>query len=72
LGFYVDTYKIYVYNEGSGDYFTVRFYFEDYAGHEKSYDVRKYVSHNDEELFYYRDISKDKYEYYKWSYKVFT
>ena len=72
LGYYVDTYKVYVYNEGPGDYFTVKFYFENYEGHERSYDIRKYISHNDEELFYYRDISKDRYEYYKWKYKVFT
>jgi len=72
MGAYVDTFKVYVYNKGDGDYFTVRFYFEDYEGHKRSYDVRRYLEHNEEKMFYYRDISKDKYEYYRWSYKVLT
>jgi len=71
-GFYVDTYKVYIQNRALGDYFTVRFYFEDYAGNERSYDIRKYITHNDEQLFYYRDISKDRYKYYDWRYVVYT
>ncbi|MFA5953697.1 MAG: hypothetical protein WC812_03825 [Candidatus Pacearchaeota archaeon] len=71
LGIYTDTYKVYVYNYGSEGYFTVRFYFEDYEGNLRTYDLRKYLYHNDEELFYFRDLSHDKYEYYKWAYKVF-
>ena len=71
-GFYADTYKVYVSNDGPGDYFTVRFYFEDYWGHEKTHDMRKYIGFDNEKVFYFRDICKDKDEYYNWRYKVFT
>lgn len=68
---YVDVFKIYVYNQGPSKYFTVRLYFEDYEGNEKSYDIRKYIKHDEEKTFYFRDISNDKYEYYRWKYKIF-
>ena len=72
LGFYVDTYNVYVHNLEKGDYFRVRFYFKDYEGIEKTYDLRKYISHDEEEIFYFRDICKDKYKYPQWSYKIFN
>ncbi len=69
-GYYADTYRVYVYNEGKGDYFTVRFYFEDYWGNEKTYDMRKYVGFKDEGLFYFRDVCKERDQYHNWRYKV--
>jgi len=68
--FYADTYKVYVYNEGQGDYFTVTFYFEDYWGNEKIYEDRKYIRHNDERMFYFRDINSESDKYYEWMYIV--
>jgi len=68
--YYADTYKVYVYNDGPGQYITVRFYFEDYWGYEKTHDMRKYVGFDEEELFYFRDVSKYKDEYYNWRYKI--
>ena len=68
--YYADTYRVYVYNDGKGDYFTVRFYFEDYWGNEKIYDMRKYIGFEKEGLFYFRDLTKESDEYYNWRYEV--
>ena len=68
--FDTDTYKVYVYNDGPGDYFKVNFYFEDCWGHEKSYEMRKYISNGEENLFYFRDINSESDKYCDWRYVV--
>ena len=69
-GFYTDTYKVYIYNDGPGDYFKVNFYFEDCWGHEKNYEMRKYVGYEDENIFYLRDINSESDKYCDWRYEV--
>jgi len=69
-GFDTDTYRVYVYNDGPGDYFKVKFYFEDCWGGEKTYDMRKYVGHDDENIFYFRDINSEPDKYCDWRYEV--
>ena len=69
-GFYTDTYKVYIYNDGPGDYFKVDFYFEDCWGHEKNYEMRKYAGHEDENIFYLRDINSESDKYCDWRYVV--
>ena len=68
--FYTDTYRVYVYNGGPGDYFKVKFYFEDCGGHEKNYEIRKYIGYKDEEIFYFRDINSESDKYCNWKYVV--
>jgi len=71
FNYYCDSYEVHVKNyERVGDYFTVRFYFENGAGEVKTYDVRKYIFAGEEETFYFRDITKNKYDYYEWHYEV--
>ena len=70
-GIYTETYNVYVKNLGySGRDFTVRFYFEDGNGDERTYEIKRYIYPDEEKRFYFRDITKDKYEYYRWRYEV--
>lgn len=71
FGTYANTYRVYVKNDCEGYYFKVKFYFKNKYGDTEIKTIRKYVSSGEKELFYYRDISKDKNEYYSWKYKVF-
>ncbi len=68
--YYIDTFEVYVKNYGHSNYFTLRFYFEDCWGEEKIYDVRKYIYSGEKELFYFRDVGRDKCEYGEWKYKI--
>ena len=53
-----------------GDYFKVKFYFEDCWGHEKSHEMRKYVGYDDENIFYFRDVNSESDKYCDWRYEV--
>jgi hypothetical protein len=69
--YYTDEFEVHVINNGfSGKYYKVVFYFEDRFGNEKSYEMRKYIFSDEEEKFYFRDISKNKNEYNGWGYYI--
>jgi hypothetical protein len=71
FNYYTDSYEVHITNhKHEGDYFTVKFYFENFDGDVTIYDIRKYIFPGDEETFYFRDTSKNKYEYYDWYYEV--
>jgi len=69
--YYTDEFEVHIINNGfEGKYYKVIFYFEDFYGHEKNYEMRKYVFPDEEKEFYFRDINRNKYAYDDWSYQV--
>ncbi|MCA9488181.1 MAG: hypothetical protein KC516_04440 [Nanoarchaeota archaeon] len=68
--YYGEKYIVHIYNDGPSRYFTIRFYFEDYSGKVRSYDMRKYIFAGEEEKFYFNDYTRDRDYYYDWDYRV--
>lgn len=72
IGTYIDEFCVYVRNkEQEGNYFKVKFYFEDFFGKEFDESITKYVKTKEKEEFCFRDVQEEKYKYWDWSYKVF-
>ena len=67
----VDNYEVYVENEEyTGGYFDVTFYFEDYYGRITERTVRNYIQARESKVFFYRDVSPEKYKYSDWWYEI--
>jgi len=67
----IDRYEVYVGNKGyTGGYFKVNFYFKDYYGRIRTESTSRYISPRGESRFVFKDISREKYNYPYWSYKV--
>ena len=67
----IDKYAVYVKNyEHRGNYFTVKFYFEDYYGETRTESMTQYIPAREERGFYYKDIYADEFLNYRWDYEV--
>ena len=67
-----EEYVVYVENEDYvGGYFSVRFYFYDRYGNEKTHLMTKHIGARDEVAFIYRDVDYSS-DYYRWDYKVIS
>jgi len=67
-----EEYVVYVENEDYvGGYFSVRFYFYDQYGNEKTHLMTKHIGARDEVAFIYRDVDYSS-DYYRWDYKVIS
>ena len=53
-----------------GGYYTVRFYFEDYYGNDRTESITKYLGPYEQKEFSYKDVNADRFKNYYWDYDI--